>query len=277
LFNDFGVPHPFIINKGIIEIIKFVIIFFNIFLIISKITHFMFSKNLQKKISKLYFKKYRLEMGLFVAEGEKVVNDLLHSDFEIESIYSTKRIDQSHFFLSSNEMNKISFLKTPSSILGIFKIPKKTRYIESNDTIIALDSIKDPGNLGAIIRLCDWFGINNIICSRDSVECYNPKVVQSSMGSLARVNCLYLDLNSFFIKTQKKVYGTFLKGKSIYKNSLEKNAIYLFGNESKGISKIIDKQINERITIPRFNHNNYPDSINVSNSTAIVLSEIFRD
>tara|TARA_B110000003_G_scaffold99117_1_gene101280 strand:+ start:2453 stop:3166 length:714 start_codon:yes stop_codon:yes gene_type:complete len=237
----------------------------------------MFSKNLQKKISKLYFKKYRLEMGLFVAEGEKVVNDLLHSDFEIESIYSTKRIDQSHFFLSSNEMNKISFLKTPSSILGIFKIPKKTRYIESNDTIIALDSIKDPGNLGAIIRLCDWFGINNIICSRDSVECYNPKVVQSSMGSLARVNCLYLDLNSFFIKTQKKVYGTFLKGKSIYKNSLEKNAIYLFGNESKGISKIIDKQINERITIPRFNHNNYPDSINVSNSTAIVLSEIFRD
>tara|TARA_B100001250_G_C19548304_1_gene677851 strand:- start:101 stop:814 length:714 start_codon:yes stop_codon:yes gene_type:complete len=236
----------------------------------------MFSKNLQKKISKLYYKKHRLQMSLFVAEGEKVVYDLLDSDYEIESIYSTKKIDQNHFFLSSNEMKKISFLKTPSSILAIFKIPKKIRYIVSKDPIIALDSIKDPGNLGAIIRLCDWFGVNNIICSRDTVECYNPKVVQSSMGSLARVNCIYLDLNSFFIKTQKKVYGTFLKGKSIYKSSLERNAIYLFGNESKGISKIIDKQIDERITIPRFNLNKCPDSINISNATAILLSEIFR-
>ena len=236
----------------------------------------MFSKNLQKKISKLYYKKYRLEMGLFVAEGEKVVNELLDSDYQTESLYSTIKINHNHILLNENEMKRISFLKTPSSILGVFKIPKKTTQIDYEGTIIAIDSIKDPGNLGSIIRLCDWFGINKIICSKDSVECYNPKVVQSTMGSISRVNCLYLDLNSFFTNTQKKVYGTFLKGKSIYKSKLEKNAIYLFGNESKGISNLIQKQVDERITIPSFSQKNYPDSINISNATAIVLSEIFR-
>lgn len=236
----------------------------------------MFSKNLQKKISKLHFKKYRNEMGLFIAEGEKVVNELLDSDYEIDSLYSTKKINQNHIILNENEMSKISLLKSPSTILGIFKIPKKTEEVYSDGTIIALDSIKDPGNLGAIIRLCDWFGIKNIVCSKDSVECFNPKVVQATMGSISRVNCSYLDLNSFFIKKQIKIYGTYLKGKSIYKTSLEKNAIYLFGNESKGISYSIDKYIDERITIPSFNLNDNPNSLNVSNATAIVLSEIFR-
>ena len=236
----------------------------------------MFSKNLQKKISKLHFKKYRNEMGLFIAEGEKVVNELLDSDYELDSLYSTKKINQNHIILNQNEMNKISLLKSPSTILGVFKIPKKTEEVYSDGTIIALDSIKDPGNLGAIIRLCDWFGIKNIVCSKDSVECFNPKVVQATMGSISRVNCSYLDLNSFFIKKQIKIYGTYLKGKSIYKTSLEKNAIYLFGNESKGISYSIDKHIDERITIPSFNLNDNPNSLNVSNATAIVLSEIFR-
>ena len=236
----------------------------------------MFSKNLQKKISKLFYKKYRNEMGLFVAEGAKVVNELLDSDYEIESLFSTKRIRQNHILLNENEMRKISFLKTPTNILGVFKIPRKIKYIDSEDPIIVLDSIKDPGNLGSIIRLCDWFGVKKIICSKDSVECYNPKVVQSTMGSISRVNCLYLDLNSFFLNNQKKVYGTFLNCKSIYKSSLEKNAIYLFGNESKGISSLMDKYINEKITIPSFNLSDNPNSINVSNSTAIILSEIFR-
>ena len=236
----------------------------------------MFSKNLQKKISKLYFKKYRNKMGLFIAEGEKVVNELLDSDYEIDSLYSTKKINQNHFLLNENEMKKISFLKTPTTIFGIFKIPKKIEEVDSEGTIIALESIKDPGNLGSIIRLCDWFGIKNIVCSKDSVECFNPKVVQATMGSISRVNCSYLDLNSFFIKKQKKIYGTYLNGKSIYKSPLEKNAVYLFGNESKGISRLIDKHIDERITIPSFNLNDNPNSINVSNATAIVLSEIFR-
>ena len=276
LFNGFDPPHPIIINKGIIEIIKFVIIFFNTFLINSKITHFMFSKNLQKKISKLYLKKYRNEMGLFIAEGEKVVNELLDSDYEIDSLYSTNKINQNHILLKENEMKKISLLKTPSTILGIFKIPKKIKEVDSEGTIIALNSIKDPGNLGAIIRLCDWFGIKTLICSKDSVGCFNPKVVQATMGSISRVNCSYVDLNSFFINKQKKIYGTYLKGKSIYKSSLEKNAIYLFGNESKGISSSIDQHIDERITIPSFNFENSPDSLNVSNAVSIVLSEIFR-
>ena len=236
----------------------------------------MFSKNLQKKISKLFYKKYRNEMGLFIAEGEKVVSELLDSDYEIDSLYSTKKINQNHILLNENEMKKISLLKSPSTILGVFKIPKKIEELDSEGTIIALDSIKDPGNLGSIIRLCDWFGIKTLVCSKDSVECYNPKVVQATMGSISRVNCSYLDLNSFFIDKQKKIYGTYLKGKSIYKSSLEKNAIYLLGNESKGISSSIDKHIDERITIPSFNLNNNPNSINVSNATAIVLSEIFR-
>ena len=236
----------------------------------------MLSKNLQKKISKLFYKKYRNEMGLFVAEGRKVVNELLDSNYEIESLFSTKIIRQNHILLNENQMKKISFLKTPSSILGVFKIPRKIKYIDSEDPIIVLDSIKDPGNLGSIIRLCDWFGVKKIICSKDSVECYNPKVVQSTMGSISRVNCLYLDLNSFFLNNQKKVYGTYLNRKSIYKSSLEKNAIYLFGNESKGISSSMGKYINEKITIPSFNLSDNPNSINVSNSTAIILSEIFR-
>jgi len=204
----------------------------------------MFSKNLQKKISKLYLKKYRLEMGLFVAEGEKVVNELLNSNYEYDSIYSTKFINDNYILLKNQEMKKISFLKTPSSMLGIFKIPKINPEIDYENTIIAIDSINDPGNLGTIIRLCDWFGIKNIICSKDSVECFNPKVIQATMGSIARVNCLYLDLCAFLMKTKKKVYGTFLNGKSIYRCNLEKKAIYVFGNESNGISNSLQKILN---------------------------------
>lgn len=236
----------------------------------------MFSKNLQKKISKLYLKKYRLEMGLFVAEGEKVVNELLNSNYEYDSIYSTKFINDNYILLKNQEMKKISFLKTPSSILGIFKIPKINPKIDYENTIIAIDSINDPGNLGTIIRLCDWFGIKNIICSKDSVECFNPKVIQATMGSIARVNCLYLDLCAFLMKTKKKVYGTFLNGKSIYRCNLEKKAIYVFGNESNGISNSLRKQVDQRITIPSFNLKSQTDSLNISNATAIVLSEIFR-
>ena len=236
----------------------------------------MLSNNQQKKISKLVYKKYRLKMGLFVAEGEKVVNELLNSDYDYESIFSTNKTNENFFNLSIDEMNKISFLKTPSSILGVFKIPKNTSKIDFKNTIIAVDSVKDPGNLGAIIRLCDWFGIKNIICSRDSVECYNPKVIQSTMGSIARVSCVYLDLLTFLKKSKNKVYGTFLNEKSIYKCSLEKSGVYVFGNESKGIKNSIHKYIDEKISIPYFNQRNKPDSLNIANASAIILSEIFR-
>ena len=237
----------------------------------------MVSKNQVKQIHKLKHKKYRTRFGYFVAEGEKIVNDLINSSWHAQSLYSLE--DNFHpkaIKIDFSVMKKISHLKTPSPALGVFKIPNKIKTKPSLLTI-AIDKLIDPGNLGSIIRLCDWFGIDELVCSSDTVDCYNSKVIQSSMGSIARVMCNYQpNLDDYLKSLQKPIFGATLNGNSIYKKKLPLKAIYVFGNESNGISESINKILDEKITIPNQRLTNGANSLNVATSAAIFLSEIFR-
>jgi len=167
-------------------------------------------------------------------------------------------------------------LATPNSCLAVFKIPAENKIIDSG-LIIALDDIRDPGNLGTILRLCDWFGIKQIICSKETVDIYNPKVVQATMGSIARVNVNYLDLKTFITQTKLPVFGTFMDGNNIYQSNLPQNGIIIMGNEANGISAEIEKIVTSRISIPRFGELQKTESLNVATATAIILSEFKRN
>lgn len=241
----------------------------------------MVSKNQIKLINSLQQKKYRIENQLFIAEGVKVIQELLHSNIVLEHLFTTKesfsKFDiKDKAEISELEMKKISVLSTPSSCLAIFKIPSQKKP-ENNGLIVALDDIRDPGNLGTIVRLCDWFGVTQIICSNETVDLYNPKVVQATMGSIARVNVAYLDLNAFISDSALPVFGTFMNGKNIYKESLTKDGIIVFGNEANGISLELEKNIKNRIAIPQFGEIQETESLNVATATAIVLSEFRRN
>ena len=237
----------------------------------------MVSKNQLKQILKLKHKKYRTRFGYFVAEGEKIVNDLINSSWHAQSLYSLE--DNFHpkaIKIDFSVMKKISHLKTPSPVLGVFKIPNKIK-IKPSLLTLAIDKLIDPGNLGSIIRLCDWFGVDELVCSSDTVDCYNSKVIQSSMGSIARVRCNYQpNLEDYLKSLEKPIFGATLNGSSIYKKKLPLNAIYVFGNESNGISESINKILDEKITIPNQRLTNGANSLNVATSAAIFLSEIFR-
>ena len=154
-------------------------------------------------------------------------------------------------------------------------IPETKPLIEKG-LLVALDDIRDPGNLGTILRLCDWYGIEHLICSKETVDVYNPKVIQATMGSIARVQVHYLDLNAFLATTSLPVYGTFMKGENIYKEKLPEEAVIVLGNEANGISPILEKTIKNRITIPRFGKFQQTESLNVASAAAIVLSEFRR-
>ena len=160
----------------------------------------MLSKNQIKLITGLKQKKYRMQHGLFVVEGVKTIQEFLHSNFELETLFTIEPFNinaKQETVVSSGELKRISFLKTPNKALAVFKIPKPIP-IDHSKLIVALDDVRDPGNLGTIIRLCDWFGVNNLVCSQETVDCYNPKVIQATMGSITRVNVTYLDLSFFF-------------------------------------------------------------------------------
>ena len=236
----------------------------------------MLSKNQLKLITSLHQKKYRIRHGLFVVEGIKVITEFLNSSFKVVDLYCTEVIDDFKMYdyrqISEIELKKISSLKTPNKVLGIFEIPSTTN-IKSEGLILALDGIKDPGNLGTIIRLCDWFGIEQIVCSKETVDCYNSKVVQSTMGSLTRVSLAYTDLISFLEVTNVPVYGALLEGENIYKSALKNDAILVIGNESNGISEEVCKLISHQITIPRFGKLQQAESLNAATATAIILSE----
>ena len=175
-------------------------------------------------------------------------------------------------------MKKISNFKTPSQALGIFFLPDSQEII-SEPITIGVDSINDPGNLGTIIRLCDWFGLSELICSMNSVDCFNAKVIQASMGSISRVKCHYVDdLGTTLSSMQKPIYGATLSGDSIYSTQLPNKASYVFGSESHGISKPLLSQLNGELSIPQFREgDNKAESLNVANASAIFLSELFRD
>jgi TrmH family RNA methyltransferase len=240
----------------------------------------MLSKNQIKGITSLQQKKYRLSHQLFFAEGIKVIQELLSSNFELDYLYTTKNdflevSNEKKSLISETELKKITALATPNSCLAVFKIPNEKKIMESG-IVLALDSIRDPGNLGTILRLCDWFGINQIVCSKDAVDIYNPKVVQATMGSISRVNVSYLVLEDFISKTQLLVFGTFMEGENIYKTKLPQEGIIIMGNEANGISPELEKLIKNKLTIPRFGSLQKTESLNVATATAIVLSEFKR-
>jgi TrmH family RNA methyltransferase len=240
----------------------------------------MVSKNQIKLITSLQQKKYRNQEQLFIAEGIKVVQELLNSNFELQDLFTTKNdfltVSKNKVHaISEAELKKISALTTPNTCLAVFKIPKAKEIIEKG-LIVALDDVRDPGNLGTIIRLCDWFGIETLFCSEESVDVYNPKVVQATMGSISRVNVVYGNLEAFLSQTKLPVFGTFMDGKNIYQEKLPKEGIIIMGNEANGISSSVEKLVSERIAIPRFGNLQVTESLNVATATAIILSEFKR-
>ncbi|MGB1042212.1 MAG: TrmH family RNA methyltransferase [Tenacibaculum sp.] len=238
------------------------------------------SKNNLKLITSLQQKKYRQKHKLFIAEGIKVVNELLSSDIIASHIFTT---DVSLFTLSDvkvtliteAELKKISTLKSPNKVLGLFEIPE-VKEKTTGDFIVALDGVNDPGNLGTIIRLCDWFGVSQLVCSKNTVDCYNQKVVQSTMGSLTRIPISYVDLSDFLTTTSLPVFTADMDGENVYTASLPLKAILVMGNEANGISDEISAIVKHKITIPRFGEIQQTESLNVATATAILLSEFKR-
>ena len=240
----------------------------------------MVSKNQIKLITSLVQKKYRKQHQLFFAEGTKVIQELLQSNFELDHLYITKPMfsdvsESKKTIISDSDLKKITALATANDCLAVFKIPQEKQIVNSG-LIVALDDIRDPGNLGTIIRLCDWFGISQIVCSEQTVDLYNPKVVQATMGSIARVNITYLDLESYLAEAKTEIFGTFMDGENLYKRQLPTSGIIVLGNEANGISKIIEEKVTQKIAIPRFGNLQLTESLNVATATAIVLSEFKR-
>ena len=240
--------------------------------------YILVSNSQTKLISSLNQKKYRDKSGLFVAEGPKVIQELLNEGIKLKWFFTTDASQvtlENHFLVTEAELKKISFLKTANVCTAVFEIPKKTSY-QDLGLIVALDAIRDPGNLGTIIRLCDWFGVQQLICSEDTVDCYNPKVVQATMGSLARVKIHYLSLPKFLNETKLPVYGGFMDGNSIYSEVFPEHGIMVMGNEANGISEEIAQKITHKISIPRFGKIQKTESLNVATATAILLNEFRR-
>ena len=249
----------------------------------------MLSKNLIKLVRSLDKKKFRKESNLFIAEGEKIVNDLIDSGIKCYKLITTEKYIPKQknkqgieiITVSDDELKKVSFLKSPQGIVGLFyqknNIPNT--QTPKQELCLALDDIQDPGNLGTIIRIADWFGIENIYCSIGTADVYNPKTVQATMGALARVNIHYVELPQYLASLEKSIpiYGTFLSGKNIYEHPLSPNGVIVMGNEGKGISHECEKTIDERILIPNYpSERSTSESLNVSTATAIVCSEFRR-
>ena len=236
------------------------------------------SKNHLKLITSLSQKKYRQKHKLFAVEGVKVVHEFLNSSFELDILFSTETSFShlnNYFEISEQELNKISTLKTPNKVLALFKIPEQQR-VDPAGLIIALDTINDPGNLGAIIRLCDWFGVEQLVCSKETVDCYNTKVIQASMGSLTRIVIHYTDLKEYFEGLSIPIFIADMEGENIYNTELPSSAVLVMGNEANGVSDSIRNIVDAKISIPRFGNYQQTESLNVATATAILLSEFKR-
>lgn len=245
------------------------------------------SKNRIKYIRSLELKKHRNADGVFIAEGPKLIEDLL-GKFDCTFIAGTTSWIKEHpgikageiIEVTQDELSRISLLKAPQQVLGIFKQPDYSFSTDvlKNELCIGLDDVQDPGNLGTIIRLADWFGIENIFCSQGTADAFNPKTIQATMGAIARVKIHYTPLKELIGKADKiNVYGTFLEGENIYNEKLANNGLLIMGNEGKGISKELEQLITKKLYIP-----NYPmdrgtsESLNVAVATAIACAEFRR-
>lgn len=218
---------------------------------------------------------------MFFAEGIKVVEELLASSFVMNHLYAepgyfTGINSNKYTEVTEADLKKITALTTPQHCLALFEVPDEAPIAQSG-LIVALDDVRDPGNLGTIIRLCDWFGIENLVCSAACVDVYNPKVVQATMGSISRVNIVYTDLEAFLEGTVLPVYGTFMDGSNIYKEALKPEGIIVLGNEANGISASVEVLCTDRIAIPRFGNTQQTESLNVATAGAIILSEFCRN
>lgn len=245
----------------------------------------MLSKSQISFVKSLHQKKYRKEHGLFIVEGIKSLKEFSQSNYQIHTIFYNIEhyillpklpANINLFEVNNVELEKISTLQTPQGILALVYLPKKETINPSNFKnrfTLVLDGIQDPGNLGTIIRTADWFGFKQIICSEDTVEAYNPKTVQATMGSLARIKVYYEDLVSTIDKLKIPVFGALLNGNSIYKMDWKNEGLIILGNEGKGITDEVISKINYPVTIPRFGAT---ESLNVAISAAIFCSEIVR-
>ena len=248
----------------------------------------MISKNKIKYIRSLELKKNRNKEGKFVAEGFKVVDDLLAlqpADLIVateEWLHGKHLAAQTEVIeVTEEELKKVSFLQHPQQVLAVFKQAQDGDFsINTSELNLALDGVQDPGNLGTIIRIADWFGITHIYCSQDTADVYNPKVVQATMGSIARVKVEYGNLLALVesLPADVPVYGTLLDGDNIYQQQLENRGLIVMGNEGKGISPALAKKVNRRLLIPNFPEGRATaDSLNVAIATAITCSEFRRN
>lgn len=235
----------------------------------------MISKNQLKAVRQLEMKKYRTREGLFVAEGPKVVGDLLRCGFRPAMLFATAEWKGSDAQLvTDDELRKLSFLQHPQQVLAVFPIPDVQLVAQKSQLALVLDGVQDPGNLGTIIRIADWFGIATIFCSEDTADAWNPKVVQATMGSIARVQIVYCDLQQLLKDTTLPVYGTLLDGNNIYEQELKPEGYIVMGNEGNGISAPIRQLVTHRLLIPSFRPG--AESLNVAIATAITCSEFRR-
>ena len=235
----------------------------------------MITKNQIKFIKSLSLKKNRQKEQLFIAEGEKIVAELLNSNFEFHEILATnewilKNTDIRAIKVYNSELDRISNLKTANNVLAIVKIKQENLSVTDGLTLV-LDDINDPGNLGTIIRMCDWFGVKQLVCSKSTVDCFNPKVVQSAMGSLFRVPIIYTDLEEYVTKVDTPIYGAFMDGENVRNVKVPESVHLIMGNEANGISEEIDNLITDKVAIK--NIGSSAESLNVAVATSILLHE----
>ena len=243
----------------------------------------MITKAQIKSIKALADKRGRVEQGAFIAEGEKLVAELRSSHLTVREIYATKPLWEGVEVISQGDMERISQLKSSNNALAVVACPRYDigTAEPTKNLVLALDRVQNPGNLGTIIRLADWFGITDIVCSEDSADCFNPKVVQATMGAIIRVRVHYTDLVSW-LKEQKgrgaNIYGTFLDGNNIYHTPKSKCGVIVMGNEGQGISPECEKSVTHRLFIPPYPTDRCgSESLNVAIATAITCSEFRRE
>jgi TrmH family RNA methyltransferase len=245
-----------------------------------------FTKNQAKLIRSLHDKKYRNELELFLVEGEKNVLELFNSDWNIDYLLCTaeffdknrnliKNKNVSYDVVKQDEIEKVGALESNDSILAIVKQKENKKLeVDKNEIVIALDEIKDPGNLGTIIRIADWYGIKKIIASENTVDFYNPKVISATKGSFLRVNIFYTNLIETLPKIGLPIFGTFMAGENVHTFNFPKSGILVMGNESNGINKGIEKMVTQKITIPSFGK---AESLNVAIATSVILDNWKRN
>ncbi|AWV98215.1 RNA methyltransferase [Arcticibacterium luteifluviistationis] len=237
------------------------------------------SKQKQKYIQSLHIKKYRQQFGFFIVEGQKSLEELAKSDFDVKEVYLTERGSDLRItnaeisFCSEKDIEKVSSFRSNNYGIAIVACKPNEKPIIKNEWVLALDEIRDPGNLGTIIRIADWYGINKIICSENTVELYNPKVISSTMGSFSRVNCFYTNLKEYLPELDLPVYGAYLNGQNIHQLSFPESGVLLMGSESHGISAELEHIVSNKITIPAFGH---AESLNAGIATAVILDNIRR-